>query len=209
MDLKPFLGEDFVIRMNPLQTACSSMRLTAQPGFYGLGIEAHELANLHKRQADISEIGHITAAALDEFPDIKSCPESFRRQIGLRRIAHAFRYCVNPIAHFPYLPAIFSFATPENPLQTRMTGHDNQFARGCKNLPTGEISGWNIQEKKPKLRQASSSISSTHNLKVVGSNPAPATTLRALQTTICEALCFPAQSLGKASKMHENARKCA
>jgi len=171
------------------------MRLTAQPGFYGFGIEAHKLADLHKRQADISEIGHITAAALEEFPDIKSCPESFRQQIGLRRIAHAFRYCVNPIAPFPYLPAIFSFAAPENPLQTRMTGHDNQFARECKNLPTGKNSGWNTQEKKPKLRQASSTISSTHNLKAAGSNPAPATTSPFGEVTLNQQLAARAEFL--------------
>ena len=48
-----------------------------------------------------------------------------------------------------------------------------------------------------------------HNLKVVGSNPTPATTLSGSQTTVCESLPFRAGKCENAPEVHENAPEWA
>jgi hypothetical protein len=143
-----------------------------RPCHHGSGIKAHELSELDPGQSLFPQIVDVAGAALKERADFLHGPELrvFCGGFCLQLCAHQCRPDVNVCSGLPTASLLCFWVC--------MTAYDGWVASVCQSLQSGRSAHWQIQANSCKYLQVNEIQRPSHNLKVVGSNPTPATTLQ-------------------------------
>jgi hypothetical protein len=139
------------------------------PSPHRIGFEADQLSELDPGQSLSPQAVHIAGAALKEGTHVLGGPKLGWCLVGrdLRVCAHCSGGDVNGCRCLHCHPTLSDGQC--------MTGYDYRVATICHSLRGLEMQHWQTSEYNGKQLQGNDLQSHTHNLKVVGSNPTPAT----------------------------------